>query len=347
MATLAIRNQNPGNLKNSDGSFQSFTDSTEGKAALYNDLTAKINGTSKTGLDGNSSLLEFAKTYAPASDKNDPIQYAADLANKLGISPDEKIGSLSSRIDDFASAVSSNEDPSVQYKSTNKIQKSNVNQENLKKDTIIQGDQKPDQVDHSGTFGTNPNDDTYGKIIDNSITRGIKNYGNFMTGGGVGVIGDNFVNPENHSDAEVAGAGLKTAGAIGTLFAGGGLLNGLIKGVDVLASPVLESALKSVPNGIKNMSEFINSNPIAKVNYIKEALKGATGIDEEILKQALKKVLPKAISDAGGKVAFAELHPILAKAGGLIGKLIKNGLGMAATGAGLGAVEHIYNKVTK
>lgn len=120
MDTLAVRNMNPGNLKDpSTGSFKSFSDPVDGKAALYNDLTSKMTGTSSTGLNGNSSLLEFAKTYAPASDKNDPVQYAANLANKLGVSPDEKIGNLQSRIDDFASAVASNEDPSVQYKPTN------------------------------------------------------------------------------------------------------------------------------------------------------------------------------------------------------------------------------------
>jgi hypothetical protein len=119
MATPAVANQNPGNLKDPNtGGFQKFSDPAEGKAALYNDLTAKMTGKSSTGLTGDSSLLEFAKTYAPASDKNDPVQYAANLANKLGVSPDEKIGNLTSRIDDFASAVASNEDPSVQYKQT-------------------------------------------------------------------------------------------------------------------------------------------------------------------------------------------------------------------------------------
>jgi len=124
--TLAVRNQNPGNLRDSSGGFQKFSDPVEGKAALYNDLTAKMTGTSKTGLNGESSLLDFAKTYAPASDKNDPIQYAANLANKMGISPDTKIGTLTSRIDDFASAVSSNEDSSVKYTPSNQTQQNSV-----------------------------------------------------------------------------------------------------------------------------------------------------------------------------------------------------------------------------
>ena len=128
MATLAVTNQNPGNLKNpATGSFQSFSNPLDGKAALYNDLTAKMTGTSKTGLNGNSNLLDFAKTYAPAGDNNDPAQYAANIANKMGISPDDKIGTLIPRIDDFASAVASNEDPSAKYISHKPLQISGFN----------------------------------------------------------------------------------------------------------------------------------------------------------------------------------------------------------------------------
>lgn len=108
MLNIPTRQNNPGDLK-TGGKIATYNSPIEGKAALYNDLTAKMTGTSSTGLNGNSSLVEFAKTYAPASDNNDPLQYAANLANKLGVSPDTKIGSLTSRIDDFANAVSGNE----------------------------------------------------------------------------------------------------------------------------------------------------------------------------------------------------------------------------------------------
>lgn len=102
--------QNPGDLKDpSTGQLRNFSDPVEGKAALYNDLTSKMTGTSSTGIGPNSSLLDFSKTYAPASDKNDPIQYAANLANQLKVSPDTPIGTLLPRIDDFANAVSHNE----------------------------------------------------------------------------------------------------------------------------------------------------------------------------------------------------------------------------------------------
>lgn len=110
MANLPTRNQNPGDLKDpTTGDFRQFSSPQEGHAALLNDLTAKITGTSTTGLNGNSSLVDFSKVYAPASDNNDPARYAANLANRLGVSPDTKIGALSGRIGEFADAISGNE----------------------------------------------------------------------------------------------------------------------------------------------------------------------------------------------------------------------------------------------
>lgn len=109
MPNLPTRNQNPGDLRDpSTGNFQKFSSPQEGHAALLNDLTAKMTGHSSTGLGPDSSLAEFAKTYAPPSENNS-AQYAADLANKLGVSPDTPIGSLKDRIGDFADAVASNE----------------------------------------------------------------------------------------------------------------------------------------------------------------------------------------------------------------------------------------------
>lgn len=101
---------NPGDLKNpATGKFQNFASPEEGFSALKSDLQAKISGKTKTGLNGNSSLLQFASVYAPSSDNNDPTSYAHNLAQKLGVDPNTPIGSLHSRLDDFASAIASNE----------------------------------------------------------------------------------------------------------------------------------------------------------------------------------------------------------------------------------------------
>lgn len=124
---IPTQNQNPGDIKNPQtGQILSFNSLPEGQAALYNDLTSKMTGTSKTGLNGNSNLVDFSKVYAPASDNNDPLQYAANLANKLGVSPDTKIGTLMPRIDDFANAISSNEGYQTQTSTQNAPQVANI-----------------------------------------------------------------------------------------------------------------------------------------------------------------------------------------------------------------------------
>lgn len=110
MSNLPTRNQNPGDLRDpSTGGFRSFSSPQEGHVALLNDLTAKMTGTSTTGIGPSSTLADFAKVYAPSSDNNDSAKYAADLANKMGVSPDTRIGSLTGRIGDFANAISGNE----------------------------------------------------------------------------------------------------------------------------------------------------------------------------------------------------------------------------------------------
>jgi len=114
MDTLAVRNQNPGNLKDpSTGSFRKFNSPQEGFEALKNDLNIKISGKSTTGVTPNSSLAHFASIYAPASDNNDPKSYADNLAAQLGVSPDTPISALSSRLDDFARAIAQNEDKTM------------------------------------------------------------------------------------------------------------------------------------------------------------------------------------------------------------------------------------------
>lgn len=123
---VPTRNANPGDLKDpTTGKIMTFKSPQEGKAALYNDLTLKMTGKSSTGLNGDSSLIDFAKKYAPSSDGNNSLQYAANLANKMKVSPDTKIGTLLPRIDDFASAIESNEGYQGTTNTPDKTQPSN------------------------------------------------------------------------------------------------------------------------------------------------------------------------------------------------------------------------------
>lgn len=106
---LGVRNNNPGNLKDpATGQFRVFSTPQEGQQALVDDLTAKVTGTSHV-IKPTASLLDFAKVYAPASDKNNPDSYAKILATNLGVDPSVPISSLSNRVNDFAHAISTAE----------------------------------------------------------------------------------------------------------------------------------------------------------------------------------------------------------------------------------------------
>lgn len=108
--TVAQRNNNPGNLKDpSTGAFRTFSTPEQGFQALQKDLLSKMTGATSTGLTANSSLLDFAKVYAPSSDNNNPTQYAQNLATQLGVPTDTKIGTLVSRVNDVARAIAQNE----------------------------------------------------------------------------------------------------------------------------------------------------------------------------------------------------------------------------------------------
>lgn len=104
MTNLPTKNNNPGDLKDpSTGQFQVFNTPQEGFGALLNDLQIKIKH------HPDHTLADFANQYAPPSDNNNTAQYTANLANKLGVSPDTPIGSLQPQIGKFAEAVASNE----------------------------------------------------------------------------------------------------------------------------------------------------------------------------------------------------------------------------------------------
>lgn len=110
MPNIPTRNNNPGDLKDpATGSFRQFKSSDEGFQALQNDILGKMTGNTKTGLNANSTLKDFAYTWAPPTDNNDSEGYAKKLASQLGVTPETPIGSLKSRISDFAKAVASNE----------------------------------------------------------------------------------------------------------------------------------------------------------------------------------------------------------------------------------------------
>lgn len=108
---IPTRLNNPGDLRYigqaggtpDPSGFASFPDPQTGFAALMNDVQSKINA------NPDHTIADFANTYAPNSDGNDSAQYAANLANKLGVPPDTKLSALQGNIGAFAQAIGNNE----------------------------------------------------------------------------------------------------------------------------------------------------------------------------------------------------------------------------------------------
>ena len=94
ITTPAAKNNNPGNLRSGPNGFKKFNSAQEGYDALVADIAAKQAGKTSTGLNGDSTLGDFFKIYAPASDSNDPVHYAQVVSSRLGKDPATKLGSV-------------------------------------------------------------------------------------------------------------------------------------------------------------------------------------------------------------------------------------------------------------
>lgn len=90
--TLSDRNlsaYNFGNVKTSSGGFAAYASRQDGLMGV-GERVLRYNNAPERGWKA-QTLREMVDIYAPASDGNNPAQYAAFLANKLGVKPDEKI----------------------------------------------------------------------------------------------------------------------------------------------------------------------------------------------------------------------------------------------------------------
>lgn len=94
-----VKNNNPGNLRNIDGSWMKFSTPQEGFKALMGYVERAKQG-DHARYNSKQSLYQFFSIYAPSADKNNPKGYAETVARNLGISPNTPIG----KIDTFAFA---------------------------------------------------------------------------------------------------------------------------------------------------------------------------------------------------------------------------------------------------
>ncbi|QBB13742.1 lytic transglycosylase catalytic [Edwardsiella piscicida] len=84
--TLADRNNNPGNIRPvGGGGFRFFESALHGWTAMKNQLMRYFTG--KTTGRALRTIQDIVSTWAPAGDKNDPQQYAKQVAGWMGVSP--------------------------------------------------------------------------------------------------------------------------------------------------------------------------------------------------------------------------------------------------------------------
>jgi len=79
------RNNNPGNIKGTDGRFLIFQTYADGWNYLVDYVTRACTG-KHTAYRPDMSILDFFKVYAPSSDNNEPKKYADFVSKKLQVS---------------------------------------------------------------------------------------------------------------------------------------------------------------------------------------------------------------------------------------------------------------------
>lgn len=330
METIATRQNNPGNIKDtSTGQFKTYSTPQEGYAALLNDLETKKSGKSQTGLKPDSTLADFSKAYAPESDKNNPAQYTANLANHMGVRPDAKISELDTG--KWAEAIANAEG----YKGQSNT--STTTPSSTRKSFTEQLATQPASI----TPETNPT--SSGNFISNlgqghfkdaaisgvkDLGKGIVGLGNTVTFGGAKQLGEEagkgaailkenikgLFGGENNSkyieqpsfEKTVKGAAKTVAGA--GLLAGPEILGGIFKGKSALANPEVVKILQQAVNPGEKLSALSRQGAIERLTAHLDRLplsKVGSNTEKLILK------------------ALEELKPTVAEKAKLSGKVLK------------------------
>lgn len=192
---------------------------------------------------------------------------------------------------------------------------------------------------HTGALGTNPSDSLYGKVIDNSLTRGLINAvpGAKDLGEGVGdslaYFGEKakglFGGQDNSQYVPQADIGSTLGGAakvMGTAaLTGLGALGGeAVAGKSALEAPEIGY---NIPMTMEKFGALGNTE---KLNVLGEALKTAEAGDSEKIMEAMKalKPGPSALSKVANGLGSLAKKALLAKIfGDTVGGLIHNSTG--------------------
>lgn len=90
---LNYRNNNPGNIRGTDGKFLKFNSYEQGFAYLKEYVIRACTGKHKA-YPKDPTILQFFKVYAPSSDNNNPEKYAKWIATRMKSTVDTKVSSF-------------------------------------------------------------------------------------------------------------------------------------------------------------------------------------------------------------------------------------------------------------
>lgn len=320
MPTPAVRNNNPGNIKDpKTGTFRQFATSQEGYAALLNDLQAKQQGTTTTGLGPSSTLVDFASKYAPANDKNNVGQYAANLANKIGARPDTQLSKLD--LAKWAAAVADNEDKSSPF-AGQKILSTKYNPKPF-------SNPSPGQFDFTGTVPSQAPQQT-GPVgeLNTALSGRLNDVGGALNVGGKGVTDiakGNVVQGAGHLvSSALQGAGAVAGGVGDVIGAGLGLIPGVKQAEELVGKGISKVAQTNTGQKvIKGVSDWSAQNPelskdIGAVGNIAGLFGGGVGgkfakdtVKEGVLGAAREGLLGAGIKNVAEKKALTDAAEIL------------------------------------
>jgi hypothetical protein len=304
MPNIPTANNNPGDLHDpSTGAFQNFSNPGQGFAALLNDLQNKIKGNTKTGLNGNSTLMDFAAKWAPDSDGNNSGNYAANLANSLGVRPDAKLSDLQSRLPDFANAVAKHEGWQGEFlpSSGNKNQSSGNS-------PVTPPSNNPPQVTTPNTNtpvdATNPGIIT-GNVLSGAVggteglaaasgARAIQATPNVIKGVGEGLSSPEFWQNLGGALAQAAQLHFKNAGA--DLNKQNINAPNVSQANQIMASPIMGQKTVEGQSNAENVESAAGGLlQLLGIKYAPSLNKGVNNLSKAILPEAAQKLIPQGV----------------------------------------------------
>jgi hypothetical protein len=208
--------------------------------------------------------------------------------------------------------------------------------------------------DRSGVLGTNPSDSLYGKLIDNSVTRGIRKFGNFVTGGGTETLGESIGTLGGYAASKNKEQYDTSAPSIGETVVGAGKT--LLAATAIKQAPKLIGAAKEAlfPSIMKNATlkklipmsttQFEALSAADKLDLLAQTANGASQSNKLVLQAAMNNLKPLVEREMG--LAPGALASFGISAVGKLADVVKGILKLGVVGAGIGSAQQAVETLT-